>query len=221
MAIARIQVERGARQGSRGSMTKIKNFRVYLRPREMARSLKKEHGVETTPDLDMTLEQLVKESKKWVAPAAVYTTLTRPVAEKATTLALPEDAIAVSVVAVSIGPALLREIEGASADPVRQQQLQSLLQESLTQSVHFVTRLVSDQAKEEECDMSAPTSVQDPALASAIAALLGVHRIGIALENQDSTLPSFSRVSCSYWIPKGKGSARRAESSARVEKVAA
>lgn len=201
-------------------MTKIKNFRVTLRPREMARLLKKEQGVETTPDLEITLEQLVKDSKQWITPAAVYTTLTRQVAEKATSLPLPQDAIAVSVVAVSVGPALPEEIT-RTTDPARQQQLSALLHESLSQSVHFVTRLVTDQAKEEECDMSTPTPVEDPALAGAIAALLGIHRIGIQLDLPDSPLPNFSRVACSYWIPKGKGSARRTESSSRVEKVAA
>ncbi len=43
-------------------MTKIKNFRIHLRPREIARWLKKERGLETTPDLEMTIEQGIKEA---------------------------------------------------------------------------------------------------------------------------------------------------------------
>src|SRR5467141_914359 len=83
-------------------MTKIKNFRVTLRPREMARWLKKERGVETTPELELAIEGMIKESRKWVTPAAVYATLTRHTAEKTTALALPPDAVALSVAAVPI-----------------------------------------------------------------------------------------------------------------------
>lgn len=202
-------------------MTKIKNFRVQLRAREIARLLKKEHGIEITPDLEIALEQLTKDAKAWVTPGAVYTTLTRPIAEKATTLPLPDAAVAVSVIAVSIGTALPREIEAHASKPDRQKQLAALLTEALSQSVQFVTRLVADQAKEEECELTPADPVQDPSLASAIAALLGVHRIGISLESPEATLPSFSRVTCSYWMPKAKASSRRAESSRRVEKVAA
>ena len=44
-------------------MTKIKNFRVTLRAREMARYLKKERGVETTPELELAIEQIVNDGK--------------------------------------------------------------------------------------------------------------------------------------------------------------
>src|SRR5579864_2854877 len=202
-------------------MTKIKNFRVSLRPREMVRWLKKERGMETTPDLELTVEQMAKEAKNWIAPAAVYTTLTRQTAEKTARLPFPEKAVAVSVVAVSIGPAVAVRREAAAADPTREPLLAALEQEALAQSLQFAFRLIHDQAKEEDCDMSPPVSLQETHVTSSLATLLGVARIGISLADSASGLPSYARLSCLFWTPLGKGSARRAEPTGRAEKVAA
>ncbi len=190
-------------------MTKIKKFRVTLRPREVARWLKKEKGMEITPDLELEIESQIKEAR-WLAPAAVYTTLTRQTAEKTTPVSFPDQSVALSITAVSIGPVP----EDSSA------MLQALVHEALSQTVQFVTRLITEQAKEEDCEMSAPESVQDPTLAATLATLVGVNRIGITVDASHPVLPSYSRVCHSFWTPVGKGSPRRAESAGRVEKVA-
>ena len=63
-------------------MTKIKNFRITLRPRDMARWLKTNERLESTPALETSIGQAIKESKALIQPAALYTTLTRATAEK-------------------------------------------------------------------------------------------------------------------------------------------
>ena len=136
-------------------MTKIKNFRITLRTRDMARWLKKERGLESVPELELAIDQLVKESVRWVEPAAVYTTLTRAIAEKTSALVFPEKSMAVSVIAVSVGPRLEEERLAAQSDPSREMLLAALAQEALAQTLHFAVRLVQDQAKEEDCEMSA------------------------------------------------------------------
>ena len=75
-------------------MTKIKNFRVHLRPREITRWLKKERGLETTPELDAAVTAAIQDAKPWVTPAALYTTLMRQTAGKTTTVPLPPEAVA-------------------------------------------------------------------------------------------------------------------------------
>ncbi len=192
-------------------MTKIKNFRITLRPREMARWLKKERGLETTPELEMSIEQAAKESKRWVEPAAIYTTLTRSIAEKTTAISFPNKAIAVSVVAVSIGPGLESQRQAEEAGAPRESLLSALQQESLAQSLHFVVRLIQDQAKDEDCDMSSPVSVEEAQVASSLATLLGVQRIGIALDASIPSIPSHVRLAWLFWTPVGKGASRRTE----------
>ncbi len=202
-------------------MTKIKNFRVTLRAREMARYLKKERGVETTPELELAIEQTVNDGKKWVAPAAVYTTLTRQTAEKTTPISFPPVAVALSVAAVTIGTALETERRASEPGSTREMLLAALEQEALTQALQFTVRLIGEQAKEEECEMSPPVSVQDGALVSSLSALLGVARIGIHVDASTETLPPHTRVSYWFWTPAGKGSSGRAQPVGRTEKVAA
>jgi hypothetical protein len=192
-------------------MTKIKNFRITLRPRDMARWLKKERGMETTPELELAVEQLIKESKPWISPAAVYTTLTRQIAEKTTSLSFPNKSIAVSVVAISIGTALHEQRLATPSDPIRDPLLAALEQEALAQAVQFAVRLIQDQAKEEDCEMSAPVTAEDVQTASALATLVGIQRIGINLDAVSSELPPHARVAWLFWTPVGKGSAKRPE----------
>lgn len=208
-------------------MTKIKNYRVTLRPREIARWLKKERGLETTPELELLIEAGAREAKAWVRPAAVYTTMTRQTAEKMTAVPLPSDAVALSIAAVSIGPALERERLASESGSPREMLLAALGQEALAQALQFAVRLIGEQAKEEDCEMSPPVSIHEAPAASALATLLGMSRIGIVLDTSNSELPSYARVSYVFWTPMKKGSSRNsaagtpASRQAGAEKVAA
>jgi len=202
-------------------MTKIKNFRVNLRPREIARWLKKERGLESTPELELAIGEAVKEAKRWLTPAAVYTTLTRKTAEKMTTIPLPPEAVALSVTAVSIGKGLQAERQSAESGSMRGMLLAALEQEALSQSLQFTVRLIGEQAEEEDCEMSSPVSVQEAPVASSLATLLGVARIGIELDPSAPEPPPYVRVSYWFWTPAVKGPSRRAEPAGRAEKVAA
>jgi len=212
-------------------MTKIKNFRITLRPREMARWLKKEHGVNIAPEVELAIEQLVKDSRRWIEPASVYTTLTRPIAEKTTTIAFPEMAVAVSLIAASIGPAAERERSTVSEGDQRGLLLAALQQEALSQTLQFAIRLIQDQAKEEECELSAPVFLQavTPAEAgaqntdalgsgfrrndgmSSLASLVGAQRIGIDLTASGPGLPGHALMAWLFWTPVGKAVSRRPE----------
>src|SRR6266404_9059077 len=112
-------------------MTKIKNFRVNLRTREIVRWLKKERGIESTPELELAIGETVKEAKRWVTPAAVYTTLTRKTAEKTTAIPMPPEAVALSVAAVSIGKGLEAERQSVESGSLREMLLAALEQEAL------------------------------------------------------------------------------------------
>ena len=196
-------------------MTKIKNFKINLRPREIARWLKKERGVDSTPELELAIEQLMRESKLWIEPSAVYSTLTRAIAEKTTSLVFPDRSIAVSIIAVSVGPRLEEERLSARAHPSREALLAALGQEALSQTLQFAIRLIQDQAKEEDCEMPAagplPAGGFDPSMVSSLATLVGIQRIGIEIDPSAPALPPYARVAWLFWTPAGKGAAKRAE----------
>src|SRR4029077_16458628 len=157
MAVPRAEnapAEESANPGE--EMTKIKNFRITLRPREVARLLKTQDKMQLTPALEQSIEHAINDSKRLLQPAAIYTTLTRSTAEKTTSLPLADPCVAVSVVAVTLGPALETEITtaGEGSDPLQTALLSALREEALQQSIQFIVRLIENQAKEEDCDMS-------------------------------------------------------------------
>jgi hypothetical protein len=201
-------------------MTKIKNFRIHLRPREIARFLKAQAKLQITPALEASIEHAANDAKRLLQPAAIYTTLTRSTAEKATSLPLADPTVAASVIAVTIGSALEEEIAAASGgqDALQASLLSALREEALQQSVQFIMRLIEDQAKEEECDMSAPRNAAEAGLLRSLGALLGTQRIGIDLDNDTPALPPHARLVWTVWSPKVRVKAA-AKSASRPEKA--
>ena len=185
-------------------MTKIKNFRINLRPREIARQLKAQAKLQITPALEASIEHAVNDSKRLLQTSAVYTTLTRSTAEKATALPLADPTVAASAIAVTIGTALEAEITASAGrgDALQSALLGALREEALQQAVHFIVRLLEDQAKEEECEMSAPRDVKEGVLLNSLGSLLGIQRIGIDLDKDNPKLPPYARLVWTVWSPK-------------------
>lgn len=201
-------------------MTKIKNFRITLRPKEIGRLLKSQAQLQMTPALEASIEHAVNDSKRLLQPSAVYTTLMRSTAEKATSLPLTGQETAASLIGATIGPALQEELSAAEGqDAMQAALLRAVRDEALYQAIHFIMRLIDDQAKEEECETSAVRDVTDGALLKSLGSLIGMQRIGIDLENDNPQLPPFSRLVWTVWSPKVRAKAA-AKSAARPEKAA-
>jgi hypothetical protein len=198
-------------------MTKIKNFRIHLRAREIARWLKNQRQMPTTPELELAVESAIKQSKAWVHPAAVYTTLTRVTAERATSLAFPDSAVAASIVAVTFGADVQAPIP---ADGAQASMIEALKEEALHQSVQFAIRLLQDQAKEEECELSAPVIAEDLTILSSLSTLLGSQRIGVSVSSESPAWPAHARLVWMYWTPVRRPSSKKSESS-RTARAAA
>lgn len=201
-------------------MTKIKNFRITLRSREMARWLKANKGMQVTADLEAAIDHAIIEAKPLIKTAAVYTTLTQATAAKVAPIEFPQKSVAASIVAVTVGTELDRARAAAEqkGDELQTSLIDALLQEALQQSIQFVVRLTQEQAKEEDCEMSPPILGQESSQLAPLAALLGVHRIGINLDAETGALPSEARLVWTFWTPLRKSSKR--EAPARPEKAA-
>jgi len=204
-------------------MTKIKNFRISLRSREIARLLKNREGIPTTPDLEASIEQAIKESKRFLETAALFTTLSKATAQKTTPLLLTGPATAVSLIAVTVGPKLEEERAAALAanESLRASLLAALQEEALHQSIQFAVKLISEQAKEEECDLSALSRAEDVSLLPPLAALLGIQRIGLPFDGNAPCLPPYARLIWTLWTPASKSSSRHSDASARQAVVTA
>lgn len=201
-------------------MTKIKNFRITLRPRDVARWLKANRGLATTPELEASIDAAIKSVKPTLKTAAIYTTLTRVTGEKVTPLAYPSKSVAASIIAVTVGPELetARSAAETNGDTGQESLFAALQQEGLAQAIHFAIRLIQEQAKEEDCEMSPAIPSDDGTVLKPLAELLGLQRVGIDFNPDAPTLPAHARIVWTFWTPLGKGGKR--ETPSRSEKAA-
>jgi hypothetical protein len=199
-------------------LTKIKNFRITLRNREIARLLKAQ-GLQITPALEASIEHAVQEYKSLIQPAAVFSSLNPAEANKIISSPLPENSVAVSFAAVTIGPQLSAAGAVSGADPLQTSLLKSIEQEALHQAGQFVLRLIQDQAKEEECELTQALDIEASFLPS-LAGLLGIERIGMKAGETSAVMPAGSRILWTSWVPVVKTSPKKSPSAARSEKAA-
>ena len=205
-------------------MTKIKNFRIQLRNREVARLLKARlGGVPLDPTQESSLEPALAECRPLVHPAALYATLTRQTTVHAVPFELPKKAVAFSTICITIGATVgerLAQAQGAQ-NTARACLLECIEQEALQQAMAFALRLVQDQAKKEDCELTETQECQEPESRRKIATLLDLQRIGLTLTEPEASLPAHARLVYVVWMPVGKSSARKkTPAKSRAEKAA-
>jgi hypothetical protein len=205
-------------------MTKIKNFRITLRSRDMLRHIKAQEGDAFDPQWELKIEEAIPQLKAFVQPAAVYTTLAASTVSKTFPIELPRKAVALSALVATIGSHLQEERAKAHAaqDTVRDTLLAATEKEALDQTVAFVWRLLQTQAKDEDCELLEPLSWPEPDMRDRFTTLLGVSRIGLGGESGPVELPSYARLIGVIWMPAGKAARGTTKPSpkARAEKAA-
>jgi hypothetical protein len=205
-------------------MTKIKNFRINLRVREVARLLKaRQNGIPLDPEQEASLEPALVQCRGLLAPASLYATMTRQTAVNAVPFELPKKCVALSAICVTIGPGLmeLRQQAEAEGHAARAILLSCIEQEALQQSMTFALRLVQDQAKKEDCLLSDPEECREGDTRKKLATLLALERIGLTLAEPDAALPLYARLVYAVWMPASKTpAAKKTPSKSRAEKAA-
>jgi hypothetical protein len=205
-------------------MTKIKNFRITLRVREVARLLKaRQNNLPLDPDQEASLEPALAECRKLLAPASLYATMTRQTAVHAVPFELPKRSMALSAICATIGSNVMELRQQAEADgqAARAVLLSCIEQEALQQAMTFALRLVLDQAKKEDCALTDPQECQEAETRQKLATLLSLERIGLSVMEGEAALPLFARLVYVVWMPTAKSSsAKRTPSKSRAEKAA-
>jgi hypothetical protein len=145
----------------------------------------------------------------------VFTTLSRATTQKTTPLSLTARATATSFIAATVGSKLEEACATALAKEETAQAylLTALRDEALHQSIQFIIKLIAEQAKEEECELSALSQAEEASLLPPLAALLGIQRIGLECDENAPALPPYSRLMWTQWTPVAKSS-RRGDASA-------
>ena len=80
--------------------------------------------------------------------------------------------------------------------------------EALEQSNNFVCRLITEEAKDESCELSRYQRINSPSAWEQFTALVPGEKIGMTVINGEQFSPLYSSGAVIYWVPlkKSRGS---------------
>lgn len=189
---------------------KVKKFRIRSRLPSVARILKSLLSIKQLPsELE---ESLPKESESLLAhvmPAASYHTWNRdelPLElHGAVEAAGAEKALAVTAVIATIGSSAEDALSELllNGETVKAQVVTALAEDAADASFQFALRLLADDAKNDDCEVSDPVPVTG-ALLSHVLGLLEAQQDGITVDPAFHLSPRFTRVALAFWWPVAK-----------------
>jgi hypothetical protein len=193
-------------------LRKIKKYKIGIRPSYATRLAKKklvEGGVSVDEEaLEREIEQETRSNETLLVPTALFDTLSKKDTPEAL-LKLWENApsaktLSISIIAATLGSPIEKAIEAARPQSEHKAVLMdALAKEALDQSVNFVYRLIGEEAKEDNCELS-PLWPVEPSLIKPFLASLEAHKADISLDGEDRFSPLFSRVNFCFWVPASR-----------------
>ncbi|MCB4792507.1 MAG: hypothetical protein LHV68_11575 [Elusimicrobia bacterium] len=188
-------------------MKKIKGFKINLRFREILRFLKATANIS---EITLQLEEAVKREKarfeKAVKPSAVFETIPKEKIDFELGVDMPEGWIAASFFVATLGSAVEKDITDAkeASENLLEKILHSIFLEALEQSANFINRLLSDEAKEESCEISERQKVSSYAVLEKIFKMISVDKIGVNLLESKELQPQYTSCGVFFWVPNTK-----------------
>ena len=194
-------------------MKKIRCFKLKLRPREVVRTLKNTQAIaEVTPQIEAAVSREIERLSPLCEPAAVYETVRRDAVTIDFGLDIPKECVAVSMYAVTIGAGVEEEVRTAQQhnEALIEHLVHAVALEALEQSAQFVFRLIREEAREDECELSARQRIQPPAIVAAILSAVAADKIAITMApDAPAPTPRYSSCGVILWLPVKKAASRR------------
>ncbi len=190
---------------------KIRKFRIKPRLGTVGRILKSMMSVRQLPqDLEASIPKECEDFLSHVVPVAFYQTWSRdeiptPFKEVLASSGF-EKAIAVSALIATIGQApeeFLSELL-MSGETSKALLITALSEESADLSLNFLYKLLADDAKSDDCEVSVLMPVTDAGLLAETLTLAGADQEGIHVDTASHLSPRFTRVALVGWIPLSK-----------------
>jgi hypothetical protein len=186
-------------------MQKIKRFKISLRPTSVRKNFKVLAGEDRlTPEAEEVISQEYERALLWISSAAVFETFRRD--QWPSWAAVSPGSVepaAVSMWVATIGPDVEGEIErSGSPDRLRSLALTALAEEAVEAAAGFITRLLSEEAKKEDCELGSRDELKFSDHTAMALASLGADKIGVSLKDSGGISPRFTRISFALWIPR-------------------
>lgn len=197
-------------------LKKIKKFKIHIRPSSLLRNLKRSLTPNLSEEeLEKRIQQEIEKVQLLLFPSATYETYSKmqcPLPLNPLWNQAPNAAISISLIAASIGSQIENEIEKSRNDSekLRTHILDALAREALEQSIHFVLKLIAEEAKEENCELSVPLPLESTYLEEALS-FLQASKADIHSGSDGKLSPLYSSVSYCFWqaVAKSKSAKTR------------
>jgi len=186
-------------------MRKVKNFRVNLRAKEISRLLK---GFINTAELAEEIEKSIPQYCyfycKFIVPSLVYETFSKDVFLFDCSEDVPPKWIAKSVFFVTLGNNLYEEYEKnkEAFGEYTEKIVSAIATGALEESKKFARKLILNEAREENCELSENLSISKDLCESA-ANNIPINKIGMSVESGKLN-PCYSSCGLFYWVPLKK-----------------
>jgi hypothetical protein len=189
-------------------LNKIKNYKINLRQACILRILKNTTQVsQITPQLEEAVTNEIARVQAVSVPAAGFVTLMRDKVPAELAGNALNNWVAATFYLVTIGSKIESEIAEARSrgESILGNILHASAMEALEQSVNFIYRLVTDEAKDEECELSSRESLTlDESSVVKFAELIDPEKIGVSAITGDNRSPAYTACGIIYWTPVKK-----------------
>lgn len=183
-----------------------------MRPASILKNLKNGLDPASVAEIQSRdIESEMVQCHPLLTPSAVYDTWSRnETPEPLKPVWTPElqSAISISLIAATVGNEIQRQIRWCKehSETTRAVFLTAVAQEALEQSFHFVHRLISEEAKQDGCELSPFLPVTQELTGSALT-VLDSQKADIVFE-EGQIRPLYSAVRYCLWNPMNKKNAR-------------
>lgn len=188
---------------------KIKKYKIAIRPSFVQRAAKKKLDTGLDPEsLERAVQTEIEKISTMIVPSAIYNTFSRTgTPEPLTPLwqNVPNHSLSISLIIATIGMEIEKEIANVRAQNKHQRSviLDSIAHEALEQSLNFVLKLLLEESKEEDCELSPYLPVESSHLKSTLE-ILESQKADVSLSDQGIITPAFSTISYCFWNSTSK-----------------
>jgi hypothetical protein len=192
------------------STKKIKKFKINLRFRDIVRNLKSTAKTcEITKEIEELIDNESDRAQKIITPSSVFETVSKEKLHFPVGVEAPPKWVAASFFIVSVGPGADAEMASLAErnEIVVERVMHSIFMEALEQSANFINRLLGDEAKDEDCELSQRVTVSSAETIQEVLKILPFDKIGVSYPGENGFQPQFTSCEVVFWTPiKKRGS---------------
>lgn len=186
-------------------MRKIKNFKVNLRIKEISRVVKKLNNIsEVSVELQGMIKRSCRMYSKFLHPSAVYDTFSKKSSRLFEENISLSKFVACSVFFVTVGNALEEEykLDTNAFGEYTFTIVSAIAVDALEQSKNFIQRLISNEAKDENCEISRVEEIRSN-IYDEFAKMVPIEKISVDIVSGELK-PKYSTCGLLYWISSKK-----------------